>query len=110
MNSPNLTYFTSNEIPTEILNKMLDYEGIVNQTSKYKLGEQVRITNDYNALYKQMKIGVNEYDAKRDTKECLGKVGTVIGIHKLTDMLNVVYMVEIDDLMYPLSENLLSEI
>ncbi len=110
MNSPNLTYFTSNEIPTEILNKMLDYEGMVNKTSKYKLGQQVRITSNYNALYKQMKIGVNKYDAKRDTKDCLGKIGTIISIHKLTDMSNVVYMVEIDDLMYPLSEDLLSEI
>ena len=102
--------YITNEMPMDVLNKMLDYEGIVNQTSKYKLGEQVRITNDYNALYKQMKIGVNEYDAKRDTKECLGKVGTIIGIHKLTDMSNICYMVQIDNLMYPLSEDLLNEV
>lgn len=89
MNNANLTFFTSNEIPNEIAEKMLAYEGMVNQASKYKLGEQVRITSDYNALYKQMKIGVNDYDAKRDTKECLGKIGTIIGIHQLTDMSNI---------------------
>ena len=110
MNNLNLTFFTSNEIPNEIVEKMLDYEGSINKTSKYKLGEQVRITSNYNALYKQMKIGVNEYDAKRDTKECLGQVGTVIGMHKLTEMSNICYMVEINDLMYPLSEDLLNEV
>ena len=110
MNNLNLTFFTSNEIPNEIVKKMLDYEGMVNKASKYKLGEQVRITNNYNALYKQMKIGVNEYNAKRDTKNCLGKIGTIIGVHQLTDMSNICYMVQIDDLMYPLSEDLLNEV
>ena len=104
-----LIYYMTNEMPMDVLNKMLDYEGFINKTSKYKLGQQVRITSNYNALYKQMKVGVTDYDAKRDTKECLGKIGTIIGVHQLTDMPNIVYMVEIDDLMYPLSEELLSK-
>lgn len=107
---PDLTFITNNDIPVEITNKMLAYEDFVNKTSKYKLGQKVRITDNYSALYKQMKVGVTDYDAKRDTKDCLGQVGTIIGAHKLQDVKNTCYMVEVNDLMYPLSEDLLSEV
>lgn len=101
--------YMTNEMPMDVLNKMLDYEGYMNKIGKYKVGEKVRITSNFNALYKQMKVGVTDYDAKRDTKDCLGQVGTVIGMHKLTDMSNTCYMVEVNDLIYPLSEELLSK-
>ena len=102
--------YITNEMPMGVLNKMLNYEGYMNKISKYKVGEKVRVTDNYSALYKQMKVGVTDYDAKRDTKDCLGQIGTIIGVHQLTDMPNTCYMVEVGDLMYPLSEDLLSEV